>query len=298
VERISIDDRLTYMVPSKEAQASFQACCGLLVRDRRVGLIDGNMGPEETPALLEELSPDVCVVSHFHVDHSRWAHEAAAVEGVTLHVPTAEIRYLADVDHFVERCGMPDAQMAAHWRTWLTEIMGLRPVPDAEPLAPGDVIDLGRTKIDVIDAAGHSPGHQAYWIAEGRILFCVDIGVDSFGPWYGWKDAKLDDYVRSIWRLAQMDADLLVTSHGGIVDADIRQVLLECLGVLRRREAAIRRDLDAGMDEGAITDRGHIYGDFSRFPPPLDRAYRIWEENMVREHARLIRSGGVDSVER
>ena len=77
-----------------------------------------------------------------------------------------------------------------------------------------------------------------------------------------------------------MDSGRLVTSHGGIVDKDIRRVLLTCLEVLKRREAMIVKDLDAGMDEDAITDRGHIYGDFSRFLPP-----HIWD--LLVNHGRL-----------
>ncbi len=297
VQRISISDRLTYVRPPRSAEASFLGCSGLVVHDARTAIIDGNMGPDETPGFLEQEKPDVCVVSHFHIDHSRWAHEAAQVPGVLLHVPRAELRYLADVDHFVERCGLPDEDMARRWRAWLTQEVGLRPVPEAVPLAPEDEIDLGATRIEVVDARGHSPGHQAYWIAKERILFCVDIGVDGFGPWYGWKDADLLEYVRSIWRLVDLNARLLVTSHGGLVDRDTRKVLLHCMDVLRGREAVIARGLDEGLDVDAIAARGHIYGDASRFPPPLDVAYGIWEENMVREHVRILESGGVDRIE-
>ncbi|MBW2262567.1 MAG: MBL fold metallo-hydrolase [Deltaproteobacteria bacterium] len=297
MKRVSISDRLVYVLPPRSARASFLGCSGLVVRDARTAIIDGNMGPDETPAFLEAEKPDVCVVSHFHVDHSRWAHEAAQVPGVVLHVPRAELRYLADMDHFVERCGLPDEDMARSWRTWLTQGAGLRPVPDAVPLAPGDVLDLGATRIDVVDAKGHSPGHQAYWIAKDRILFCVDIGVDGFGPWYGWRDADLLEYVRSIWRLVELDARLLVTSHGGLIEKDVRTVLLGCLDVMRGRETVIAHDLDEGLDVETITARGHIYGDTSRFPPPLDAAYRLWEENMVREHVRIISTGGIDAVD-
>ncbi len=297
VKRVSISDRLTYVQAPRAVQTSFLGCSGLVIRDTRTAIIDGNMGPAETPGFLEEEKPDVCVVSHFHIDHSRWGHEAAQVPGVVLHVPRAELRYLTDVDHFVERCGLPDEHMARLWRAWLTQEVGLRAVPDAVPLAPGEQIDLGSTRIEVVDAKGHSPGHQAYWIEKDRILFCVDIGVDSFGPWYGWKDADLLEYVRSIWRLVELDARLLVTSHGGLVEKDVRSVLLKCLEVLSQREAMIAHDLDRGMDVEAITALGHIYGDTSRFPPPLDVAYRIWEENMVREHVRILRAGGVDDVD-
>lgn len=296
VKRVSISDRLTYVVPSHKARASFQGCSGLVVSDARRAIIDGNMGPEETPGFLEAERPDVCVVSHFHVDHSRWGHEASQVPGAVVHVPQAELRYLADMDHFVERCGLPDEEMARAWRRWLTEGAGLRPVPEAKPLSPGDVLDLGATRMEVIDAKGHSPGHQAYWIEKEGILFCVDIGVDGFGPWYGWSDADLQEYVRSIWRLVELDARLLVTSHGGLIDRDTREVLLGCLEVMRRRELLVAAALDEGLDADAITARGHIYGDTSRFPFPLDVAYRIWEENMVREHVRVLEAGGVDAV--
>jgi glyoxylase-like metal-dependent hydrolase (beta-lactamase superfamily II) len=216
------------------------------------------------------------------VDHSRWAHEASRIEGAVLHVPAAEWRYLADVDHFVERCGIEDAELAISWKTWLTDFAGLRPVPSAVPLSPGETIDLGGIGIEVVDAAGHSPGHQAYWIARERILFCVDIGVDA--------------YVRSIRRLADLDARLLVTSHGGIVETRIRETILGCLEVMRWREGIVARELDAGLGVEEIGARGHIYGDVSRFPPPLDRAYRLWEENMVREHARILETGGLDRI--
>jgi len=296
LKRIRIADGITYLVPPRSARSTFLGCAGILLEGARTAVIDANMGPEETLPLLEKVRPEVCVVSHFHVDHSRWAHEAASLAGAVVHVPAAEQRYLADVDHFVERCGIPDPELAARWRSWLTRSAGLRPVPDAVPLSPGETIDLGAMSIRVIDAAGHSPGHQAYWIEPGRILFCVDIGVDSFGPWYGWRDADLKTYVRSILRLAETDAALLVTSHGGIVKRDIRATILGCLDVMRARERVIRADLEAGLDVPGVAARGHIYGDVSRFPPPLDRAYYLWEENMVREHARLLRTGGVDAV--
>lgn len=295
VERIEIAEGVAYLVTSPEARASFLGCCGLMVEDRRKLIIDGNMGPVETPPLLERERPDVCVISHFHVDHSRWAHEAALVPGVKVHVPEAERRYLVDVDHFVDRCGVP-GELAVSWKEWLTGFAGLKPVPRAVGLAPDDVLDLGHRKVRVVDAAGHSPGHQAYWMAEQRILFCSDIGVDAFGPWYGWEDARIPEYVASVERLVALDATLLVTSHGGIVRDDIEATLRGCVDVMRQRERCIREDLEAGLDLDACARRGHIYGDLTRFRPPLDRMYLLWERNMVAEHARVLEMGGIDAL--
>ncbi len=262
-----------------------------------VAVVDGNMGPRETPAFLAELKPDICVVSHYHIDHSRWAAEAAAVPDVTLYVPEKEWPYLADIDHFIKCCGLPDPAIAEEWRAWLTHTAGLKSVPEATPLAPGKTLDFGRTRLEVIAAPGHSPGHQVYWEPEERILFCVDIGVDAFGPWYGWRDVDLMEYVRSIRRVAALDARVLATSHGGVVDRDIRASLLRCLDVLRARETEVVRDLDAGLSADECATRGHIYGDFSRFPRPLNIMYAFWERVMIGEHVRILSHGGVDGIE-
>ena len=296
--RVRIDDTFTYLVPSEDARRSFLGCSGLVVRAETTCVIDGNLGPVETRPMLEDVRPDICVVSHFHVDHSRWAHEAAEVSGVTLFVPRAEWRYLADVEHFVERCGLPDEALARQWMDWLTQYAGLRPVPDAESLGPGETIDLGDVRIEVVAAPGHSPGHQAFWEAESRLLFCVDIGVDRFGPWYGWKDARLDDYAGSIRKLTGLGAEILVTSHGGIVRgrSDARASLEGCLDRIREREARVRDLLDAGLGVERIARRGTIYGNHKRFPAPLDRMYLLWEENMIAEHARILEMGGIDAV--
>lgn len=296
MQRFRIGDRLSYLVPSSGAVSSFIGCAGLLVEDLKTGIIDGNLGDPDTEALLASTTPDDCIISHYHVDHSRWGHLAARREETVVHVPESEKRYLTDVDHFVERSGLPNG-LGVLWRKWLTEQAGFRPIPTARVLSGGDVLDFGRTRIEIVDASGHSPGHQAYWLARERILHCVDLGVDAFGPWYGWKDADLVAYIDSVHRLASLGARLLVTSHGGLVDRDIEDAILGCIDVMRRREVLVRRDLEAGLTVDECAARGHVYGDPSRFSPPLDRMYAIWERCMVAEHARVLDRGGIDAID-
>ena len=296
LEQIALTDQITYLVPSKEAQTSFLGCSGLLIREARVVLIDSNMGPLETPELLTAVAPDICVISHYHGDHSRYASEAAEFTKAKIYVPAEERRYLVDLHYYVEHCGIENNELAQVWLVWLTEKLKLKPVPSAEPLAAHQIIDAGKSKFEVIPTPGHSPGHQTYWERKQRLLFCTDIGVDTFGPWYGWRDANLEEYISSIAKLIELDARLLVTSHGGIIKHNVKGALQRCLRVMRHREELIARDLDAGLDAAACASKGHIYGDFSRFPDPLDRLYAVWERNMVDQHVRLLQKGGVDSI--
>lgn len=296
LERITINRKMTYLTPSKYAQASFLGCSGLLIQDAKVVLLDGNMGPWETKELLTSTRPDMCIITHYHGDHSRYGAEAVEFSDATVYVPEEERRYLIDLDYFVQRCGIEEEDLARIWLKWLTEKLKLKPIPSAVPLSGHDVIDAGSVQLEVIPAPGHSPGHQTYWEARERLLFCTDIGVDTFGPWYGWKDADLADYIQSIHRLIALDARLLVTSHGGVISENVRGALERCLDVIRAREAQILRDLDAGLDAAAVARAGHIYGNVLRFPPPLDRAYAIWERYMVDQHLHVLDKGGVDAI--
>lgn len=38
----------------------------------------------------------------------------------------------------------------------------------------GDTVALGDSKAQVIDVPGHTAGHNAYWLADDRVLFCGD----------------------------------------------------------------------------------------------------------------------------
>ena len=87
-----------------------------------------------------------------------------------------------------------------------------------EPLADGNAFG----PLQVVHAAGHSPGHLAFWWPERRAL----ISGDAIATWPsvdpGWPDFQLDptEHERSLRRMAALEPLVVGVGHGeAIADA-------------------------------------------------------------------------------
>jgi glyoxylase-like metal-dependent hydrolase (beta-lactamase superfamily II) len=87
-----------------------------------------------------------------------------------------------------------------------------KPCPVDEPLADGDSFG----PFQVLHAAGHSPGHMAFWWPERRAL----IAGDAIATWpevsAGWPDFQLDSaaHERSLKRMAALEPLVVGVGHG------------------------------------------------------------------------------------
>ena len=75
---------------------------------------------------------------------------------------------------------------------------GLIDSPEAGVFGPGEVLDFGKNRFEAMALPGHSPGHLGFREPRERILFAVDVGLDRFGPWYGFTHCRLDEYLAAI----------------------------------------------------------------------------------------------------
>ncbi len=86
------------------------------------------------------------------------------------------------------------------------------PCPVDEPLAEGDSFG----PFQVLHAAGHSPGHMAFWWPERRAL----IAGDAIATWpevsAGWPDFQVDpaEHERSVKRMASLEPLVVGVGHG------------------------------------------------------------------------------------
>lgn len=77
------------------------------------------------------------------------------------------------------------------------------------------ILTFGNYKIKCIHTPGHSPGAVAYFleVRKTKILFGGDIG--------GWSlqinDGNIDDYLNSMQKLLDLNADILCDGHEGII---------------------------------------------------------------------------------
>lgn len=82
-----------------------------------------------------------------------------------------------------------------------------------------DIIKIGdQYELQVILTPGHTGGHCCFLEKNSKIAFLADIDLSSFGPWYGGIDSSLIELEASIRRIKEIDIEIAVTSHKGVVE--------------------------------------------------------------------------------
>lgn len=168
---------------------------------------------------------EAILITHSHTDHVGFA-SAASRRGVAVRAHEAEVGSLRDRST-ASQIGVSALPL---WRprVWLFLAEMFRagahkgcPVPDAEAVADGDVLDLpGRPR--VVASPGHTVGHAAYLLEGRRILLSGDALVTT-GLVGGGAGPQLlraafhhdPDLARSsLTRFSGLAADLLLPGHG------------------------------------------------------------------------------------
>lgn len=201
--------------------APFDVNLWVAVEDQRALVVDASSGMDwsalapKLQAALGGATPHAFHLTHLHVDHVGGAARMAKLTGLT---PTM---HADEADVVEEGNGM---------LTGAAFFGGT-----AEPCAvarvkAGDIIELGRRRFEVLLVPGHSPAHTALWEPESRALFCGDVAFA--GGAFGRVDLPGCDgreLIRSIEKLAALDARDMYPGHMEPVLGDAREALLESL---------------------------------------------------------------------
>lgn len=139
---------------------------------------------------------------------------------------------LSIVEHFRIDCGVASAPVAT------------------STVQAGDVIELGRTRWEVISTPGHEDGMFSYYEANLHILACSDILISKGTsiPWYAPGGGGTVAYLEGLDRLSGLDVDLGIRGHGGpIYGAEsAATAVLDTATRIRQRTSKIRTALSAG----------------------------------------------------
>lgn len=185
-----------------------------LVVDASSGLDWGTFGPR-LAAALHGLRVEAVYLTHLHVDHVGGAAKVARLANAPL--------LMHEDEAFAVEKG--DAAMTGG------ALFGVE--QEAAPvraLREGDVVTLGRRRFEVLLVPGHSPAHTALWEPESRSLLSGDV-VFAQGA-FGRVDLPGADpgaMLRSLERLAALDAERLYPGHMEDVERDAREAILESL---------------------------------------------------------------------
>ena len=117
---------------------------GFLIRDEATGLVAGIDTPDADAILaqLDKLGRKLALIlnTHWHPDHAGGNAAVKAATGAQI-VGPAEVTRISPVDRLV---------------------------------ADGDVVELGETRLEVMDTGGHTLGHITYFDPEDQIAFVGD----------------------------------------------------------------------------------------------------------------------------
>ena len=233
MERIDAKDWYTVTKHSDEIRlisemhiTEFYRCNIWHVRGSRSdALIDSGMGVvslrEHVPLVTEK--PLVAIASHTHFDHIGCHHEfehrcVHSAEADLLSHPT---RQNTLADPYVS----DDIFTALPPAPYRSSTYSVKAAPATRTLEDGDVIDLGRRRLEVIHTPGHSPGGVALWESATATLFSGDIVYD--GPLI--EDAyhsNSTDYYNTMTRLLSIPVAIVHGGHFGSYGAERHQAIV------------------------------------------------------------------------
>ena len=107
---------------------------------------------------------------------------------------------------------------------YIREVAAVAPI--ARALHGGELFDLGDRVIRVLHTPGHSDGHLALWDETNSALVIGDATLGSTVPTAAGDPAfpptyrDTDPYLASIEQFRALDADLLLTAHYPVFEAD------------------------------------------------------------------------------
>jgi glyoxylase-like metal-dependent hydrolase (beta-lactamase superfamily II) len=209
---LGIDHVHCYLLPASGG--------GWTLVDTGLGLPDAR---NRWAAVLDELDGDVerVVITHFHPDHVGAAADVAELTGAPV---------LQGVDDY-EQClrvfgerrneelmpeylrvhGAPESEVDAFVQESGAFVELVHFVRDPQPMEPGDLVDGW----EVLHLPGHADGHRA--LLRDDVLVAGDTLLGSITPnvglWPASRPDPLDDYLRSLERIAEHAPRLALPGH-------------------------------------------------------------------------------------
>lgn len=170
------------------------------------------------------------LATHHHPDHFGASRAYRTEIGGTVHIHPAELERIEytlvagseDMLAHSRRHGMPIPAGAVDAPKPMQLWAGtFQPTTDVQHLlSDGEVLEIGRRRLQVVWTPGHTPGHCCFLDLEDRVLLVGDhllpritphVGVYATGP-----ANPLADFIASQEKVAALDVDLVCPAHGAV----------------------------------------------------------------------------------
>lgn len=177
------------------------------------------------------IAPDrirTIICTHHHPDHFGTSRLYRERTGATLYLHPAEyeraLGFLPadrpiEVMQFFLAHGLPLSRFGNVPRPH--DIWGSLYVvaPPDQPLADGDVLTIGRRRVEVVWTPGHAPGHCVLYFPAERAMIAGDHLLPKITPHVGLVPGStgnpLGDFLASQEKVQRLDVRLVLPAHGG-----------------------------------------------------------------------------------
>lgn len=231
-------------------------------------------------------------LSHWHEDHIM---HLDLFEDLPIFMGEPDARSISDVESFLDAYGMDNEEDREHWRLILKRDFNFRPRRTSGYLKEGEMHHLDGITVEVMETAGHTPGHLSFFFREPEVLFMGDYDLSKFGPWYGDRESSIEQSLASITRLREHPARVWLTGHEtGMFEQDPGRAWDRYLEVISKREEKLCAFLEQPRTLEEIVGAWIVYGR----PREPKAFFEFGERAIMKKHLqRLLDSGRICTAE-
>ena len=208
----------------------FSCCDGLILAPRGSNsntiILDLNIEPNLVTEITKFFGPvSHYVCTHGHMDHIAHVHQWEKL-GAKINAPIPEHEYLLDLGKFYKGFGWDEALDFSYVQKF-AKLNKYQPCKRVNSFSPGTKFIFHDIEIETIPLSGHSKAHIGFYLPEQKIVHISCLGFDlstpnsdGFGPWYGFKECSIDQYLKDIElteKIFTEKAEFLSSSHSYVV---------------------------------------------------------------------------------
>jgi glyoxylase-like metal-dependent hydrolase (beta-lactamase superfamily II) len=246
-ETLKISDHV-YVILDDDVR--FLPNVGIIVGARATLVIDTGVGERNGEILLQEartLSANetfFIATTHYHTEHEL---------GASAFPENAQMIRSRAAQQDVDELGRAHMQRFAGMSANLAELLDGAEFRVADVLFDSEyVLDLGGVSVRMLAVGpAHTRGDTAFFVVEDRVLFSGDVAMQRF-PGSRGADYSVADWREALGRLADLDAEIVVPSHGPTGGFDLVAVYDDYFATIQTRARELKAE---GRSADEVTER-------------------------------------------
>nr|MDO8080514.1 dehydrase [Candidatus Freyarchaeota archaeon] len=237
--------------------------------------MDLGVGIEIVRELVDKV--EFAALTHTHPDHCAGAwifnekgKRVLSPEGYETNLESLANRFI-------------DESLRDDWKRFVKNSIGIRDFK-ADHYSDGDII-LKEPEVKAIHIPGHTEDLHIFLI-DDRIVFGSDIDLTSFGPWYGHRESNIKEFMKSIEKVINLDAEIFVSGHEEPVFGreKINEKLRSYLEIFEKRNKVLLKLLSTPRTLEDLVELSPFY----KKKPYEKNILDYWEAQMIKKHLDIL----------